>query len=349
MKRPILLLALLCQAAFSAAYLLRTPVFEAPDEAHHYHYAQQLASGRFPVLRGTSTALGRPIVDENGQAHHPPLYYALVAAVVAAARGQDTISAFQANPAWQPDGSGSALVHLHGFDEARGSREVWTVRMMRLVSLLCGLVTLVLVHRLARAVYPERPLVADAATLLLSCLPLFSFIHGVLNNDTLTATLCHATLLALALQLRRGEPLLRDGLVLGLLAGLALLAKFMAFLLLPLLFATLLLSALRARGAARRRAFGALLLAFLVVLLVTGWFFLRSESLYGDPLAAGAVARAYAENLVPEAQRWSWLLEHMPGAVFRSLAGRLGSHALAPPAWAVGLGASLVVLACAGG
>ena len=60
---------------------------------------------------------------------------------------------------------------------------------LRMTSVLLGALSIFCVHRLGRVCCPAAPRVADLAGLLVACLPMWSSLHGLLNNDVLAATL----------------------------------------------------------------------------------------------------------------------------------------------------------------
>ncbi|MFY9344325.1 MAG: glycosyltransferase family 39 protein, partial [Planctomycetota bacterium] len=232
MPRPLLGLALALHVLFAASYAVTTPAFEAPDENCHYEYAWQLGNaGRLPLGAALAATRGLPQTEGAQLGHHPPLYYALLGGLLAATGTDDTVFGPRLNEQFGvPDAAGRHLKFQHG----SGQGEV-VLLLLRLVSVLLGAITVMLVHRLGTAVCPGTPRVADLAALLVACLPMFSFLHGVLNNDVLATTLATATTLELV-RLATAERLARWPAVrLGLLLGLALLTKLTTLFLLPLL------------------------------------------------------------------------------------------------------------------
>lgn len=130
-------------------------------------------------------------------------------------------------------------------------------------------------------------------------LPQFLFVSATIGNDALTGLLVTVCLL-LALSLLDGRLRGRSYLLLGVCLGLALLTKKTALFLLPGL-ALLLGYAAAARPDGRQRARAAAWTAALLatLALVSGWYFLRSQALYGDPLGT-AMEKATLGALVQE-------------------------------------------------
>ena len=295
-QRPLLLLALACYCALTTGYLLRTPVFEGPDENDHLYYAFHLGhTHSLPIVLGSMAATGEPAWKNASLGHHPPLYYALLALTL---RG---LGLADASPSWtpapQPPGP---LQWRHGADESWPySTEVRGFLWLRGWSLLCGLGSLLCTWALARRLFPARPAFADAAVLCLACLPQWCFQHGVLDNGNLATLLAHAALLLLVQMLQARRWPLARGLLLGTLLGLGLLTKLTAIFLVPLVGLAWLWQLARAAGR-RRETLGAGLLAAAAATAIAGWFFVRNLRIYGDLLGTKAHEIAYAGNRVPE-------------------------------------------------
>ena len=69
-----ILLVVLLFTVLAGAYSIITPMFEAPDELHHYFYVKHLADGN--TLPIQDPAVESLWAQEGSQ---PPLYYALAA------------------------------------------------------------------------------------------------------------------------------------------------------------------------------------------------------------------------------------------------------------------------------
>jgi len=342
-------LAALVHLVFAVGYLLSTPAFEAPDESDHYRYAFHIAhTGELPLVRGTAAQLGRPLVDEATQAYHPPAYYALLAATLHLLGRWDTTSSVERNPDfasdWEHPPAGMRLHYLHGYDEQPPvSPEIRLLWLLRGWSVLFGLVSVLATHRLGRLAFPGEPAVADMAALLLAVMPKWSAIHGAISNDVPAAALSHLVLVVLATALARRRLGAGPGLLCGLLAGLALMSKLTAVFLLPIM-ACVWISAWIGWPGKRRTVLSALL-ALSVLLLVTGFWFLRNRALYGSLLALDVHQLSFHERIrVEPGEAHEWIMEHFLPSVFASLLGHFGWWVLAPLDWLVQLG-KLVALA----
>lgn len=337
MRRSWLPLALACHLLLALGYAIATPAAEGPDENSHYDYAWQIANaGRLPLPAAVAAARGLPQSEGAVLAHHPPLYHALLAAVLAASGRDDTVMAPLPNRTFgDPTAPGRWLHWLHGSGQGEG-----LLRLLRGVSVLLGLCTVALVHRLGRAACPAEPRIADLAALLTACLPMHSFLHGVLNNDVLAVTLCTAALLAMVRLVQAPAVGARGGAVLGALLGLALLTKATTLFLLPLAAVSL---AVAGRRIAVARAAVA---AAIAVVAVGGWWFVRNLTLGVDLLGLAAHDASFAP--IPPELRARWLLHRYLPEVFPSLLGRFGWFALPLPAALAWTGAAVALLAAAG-
>jgi 4-amino-4-deoxy-L-arabinose transferase-like glycosyltransferase len=341
-RRPLLWLALACHLFFAFGYLLYTPSFEGPDENAHYQYAWHLANtGELPLAVGYAEPQGRPRLDEAALAHHPPLYYALLAGVMLATDTTDTVFCTEPNPAFAASPK-SHLYWLHGGDELPPrSIDQFVLSLLRSGSVLLGLLSLLAVYRLAMVACPERPLVADTAALLVACLPMWSFQHAVLNNDNLATLLCTATLVVLARVAKRRELPLDRAVLLGVLLGLAMLTKATTTFLVVLAVLVFVRTIVAQRRAVLPAAVSLLVAAALFAPVM--W---RNVSIYGDPLAMNAHDAAFAS--IPSEYVASWMWGGFLPQVLSSLLGRFGWFSLEPhPALVTG-GAVLAGLACMG-
>lgn len=282
-------------AGLCLVYNVLTPLYEAPDEGDHVEYAAWLADGR-----------GLPhLVDDRGEVGEiwqPPLYYALIAAVIAPLdrAGLDTIAPLSDD--WRA--GLSRLAHYHTTAESFPFRgPALTVHVARLASTALGLITVLAAYGIARHLIPRHALAAAA---LVALNPQFIFMSAAVNNDNLVIVLCSVALWILAKLItdppaaRRAEALWF--VLLGLVWGLAGLAKLTGLTLgLPIGLTLLYLGR-------RERSWRPLLLGGLlsggVMLLVCGWWFWRNWQLYGDPLAWDEMLAVTGVLVRPELLPW---------------------------------------------
>jgi len=162
------------------------------------------------------------------------------------------------------------------------------IRMFWLISVACALAQIEIAHRLGRRVFPDREDLQKVAIAVSGLLPMgFAVSQGV-GNEPLHGALAALTLLFAARAVEHEGPIsLRDSLGLGVLWGLALLAKVTAVLLAaPLLYAFW--CRLRRPRSDRGREWTSAALAGAACAAVAGWYYLRNWIALGTPTTVGA-------------------------------------------------------------
>jgi hypothetical protein len=346
MRSPFLWLALTLHVALATSYAWFTPTFEGPDENSHYEYAWHIANaGQLPLTFELVKERDLPQTEGAVLAHHPPLYYALVAAGMAAAGRDDTVFSPRLNPKFGiPSSAARRLRFLH--EEQPDHLLNW----LRMISVVLGAVTIACVHRMGRICCPDVPRVGDLAAMLTACLPMWSALHGLLNSDVLAATLSSATLLVLMQILRSRQVTTSKAALLGLLLGLAFLTKLTTLFLGGLAGLVALLVIGR-----WRQGWGAVCVAVTTTLLVCGWVYVRNYTLYNDPLALSAHDASFPP--IPAHLRWHYMfgLDPWPASVpsfvpnvFTSLFGRFGWFSQPPHPALIWSGAGVAAIALVG-
>ncbi|HET7087173.1 MAG TPA: DUF2142 domain-containing protein, partial [Anaerolineae bacterium] len=280
------------------AYGLATPIFEKPDEHWHMAYIASLLEARGypapPVVIGDLTP-----AQESSQ---PPLYYTLAAGVARAAVSDlsDRADWLVHNPGFPYiaeetlNDNKNRLMHALPESPTYGGTPL-AVFVARMVALAMGAVAVGAAYGLGREAFPERHLVALTAAATVAFLPQFLFISSSVSNDSTAAATCGLAMWATTRILRRGMTSRRAASA-GLALTLAALSKASAVALMPL---TLLVLAANLRRP-YRDSLGQLTLVAAVPLLIAGPWYLRTWSLFGDPLGASthlAMPWAYAEPL----------------------------------------------------
>lgn len=219
-------------------------------------------------------------------------------------------------------------------------------RLIRLLSVALGVLTILTVYLIGRRLFPKRPALAVGAAALVAMLPEAQYLAGAVNDDNL-AWLAGALLVLSGVAVLQSH-VLTDRLALGagLAIALAVLAKETVWLL-----ALLLLAVVLVRFWSRIRAPAA---AALVVpsLLLAGWWFVRNAVQFGSPLPPLHPITSQRQVFNSLAQVRGYL-----AATAVSLVGMYGNGAhfvaisilgLRPlPSIAAGLAIGLVILAAA--
>jgi hypothetical protein len=304
MRDKIFLLGIV--AAFvglGAYYSFTTPLFEAPDEVWHYAYIREIATRHgFPVMQAGAA---QSWAQEGTQA---PLYYLIGTPLIAWINPSELETLPTPNP-FARIGEPQAATNdnrnafLHTPDEVfpwRGT--ALAAHLLRLYSVALGALTVALTYALAHEIFPDSRTVAFVAAAFVALLPQFLFIGSSINNDNLATALATAVVWQLARILRRGITIKR-ALGLGALAGGALLTKFNLVTLVPLALLVLFIAA------APKRAWRAALVGVstfvIVIVLIAGWWYTRSFSLYGDPSGLSLIINMIGERPVPiSIARW---------------------------------------------
>ena len=286
----------------AVAYSLVIPPGEGADEVHHFRYVRFVRE---------QMALPSPLADYTAEgyaqlvmAHHPPLYYGLAALWCAPCNLNDAEEALPYNPhfVWRiNDARDGVAVHL----PTAVSESLWSLRWLRLFSVLLGAITLTAVYRTARLLHDNLWLPAVATSLAVFN-PTFFAISTTLHNDVLVTAGFALTLWWMVAMLAQSHrPTWAQVLLGSLLASLTLLTKLTGLVLLPLVGLTLLLVAWQPPY---KIAWGWLISRGLVVLstavLLSGWWFGRNIQLYGSPLPVGDIMR----QLFPHVYRESYTL-----------------------------------------
>jgi 4-amino-4-deoxy-L-arabinose transferase-like glycosyltransferase len=245
-QRLIATASLLAWCACSLLLVGLIPRGDAPDEVAHLAYIDHLSHTWAPIDFRTE--------PRGTEAHQPPLYYALCAAL------------------WRA--TGESLVAL------------------RLVSTICGLGLAIATFALARAWRPAAGFGFHwTCAAVLAFLPMNLYICSAVNNDPLVNLLVAAGLLHLWRSRGSQRPVLDAGIA-GAIAGLAMLTKSTALALVATCIVWFGLSCVSADdpGRAVRRAAGFLI----GLGITWGPWAVYNTWRYGDPLAASAFAQVAA-------------------------------------------------------
>ncbi|MGQ9683713.1 MAG: glycosyltransferase family 39 protein [Anaerolineae bacterium] len=328
-------------ACLAGLYSIVNPVYEAPDEAYHYPLVRHLSwGGTWPEQSLQQQA---PWHQEGCQ---PPLYYYLAAAVtwwVPSGNLEEAVPFYpHASVGWaRSDGHANVAVHSVAQEfPYRGA--VLAIHVARALSVVLGAATVWCAYGMALEVLPHRPLLALAAAAVTAFTPMFLFISAAVSNDALV-TLLSTLALWQMLRMVRLPPTTGRWLGLGLLIGLATLAKTSGLGLLPLSLLVPVWLGWQRRSL--RLALWGVAGICATAGLVSGWWFLRNWRLYHDPLGWTVFASLMGRrsegfglaDLVPELQ-----------GIFMSYWGVFGWMNVVMPEWTYRVLGTLTVVAAAG-
>ena len=281
---PFLTALLVVFSIFALTYSLVIPLFEGPDEDDHFRYTKYLADHRaLPVQK---FAMG------GGEAGHqgwqPPLYYALAALVISPLDTSDYAERLQRNPAQSFTGDiaccGRNLYFHFDAEDFPYRRTTLAVHLARGVTILFGPVSVYAIYALTLTLFPAQKYLALATTAFAVLNPSFLFSSALVSNDIPLVAFCTLALLVMAkILLGQWNADWKSFSLLGIFVALAILTKTTALGLLPLVALLITYLAYRARSLSYFSLFAFCFL--LPIVLVTTWYFLRNQFLYGDPLA----------------------------------------------------------------
>ncbi|MEZ4861462.1 MAG: glycosyltransferase family 39 protein [Caldilineaceae bacterium] len=331
----------------ASSYSIVNPLFEAPDEVWHYELVRWLAEGKgLPQPADIGNA---PWQQEGAQ---PPLYYLLGAVLTLPIPTNNAAEVIRYNPhavVGNADAPANKNMMVHGpWEDWPWQGVVLAVHVMRLLSVLLGMVTLLFTWRTAKLIFPRSARLAWLAAALVAFNPQFLFISASVTNDTLV-TACAAISLWLLLRIVRDSqthaapPAASTLILLGLVLGAAALSKVNGLALSGLAGLVLIVVAWR------RRSFSELLhmgvLAGVVVVAVAGWWYWRNWQLFQDPLALSVLTAVLPGR--DEPLSWRELLSLAPG-VWRSYWGVFGWFNVDMDSWLYALYSGLSLLAGVG-
>ncbi len=306
-------------------YSLVTPIFESPDELWHYPFVWHLArTWELPVQDPANPQLWQ---QEGGQA---PLYYALAALLTSPIVADDLPELIYPNPQAdigliRADGNANVVVHTE--------HEAWpwqgtslAIHLARFLSVLLGTGTVLVIYGLGRTLWPERPNLALLAMSFVAFNPMFLFISGSVNNDNLIIFLANFTIWWLVGMVVNRQESWRYYICLGILVGLAALAKASGLILLGMVGLTLLWWGWRQRS--WRIALAGNAIVVLLVGAVAGWWYWRNLRLYGELTGTRTIIAMMGPR--PFSPSPGQLLAETPGLV-RSFWGLFGYFSVPMP------------------
>jgi Dolichyl-phosphate-mannose-protein mannosyltransferase len=330
-----LIIAVFTLTAFIQSLL--TPTFEGSDEQRHYAYARYLVN--YHTLPPRTRTVGKfytyGVEQESGQ---PPLYYAAIAFVTSFVPNADDVEQYAVyNPFNSPsDFAGlpydNHVIFLHGSEENFPYQGVTlAVRLGRMVSIIAGVLTLLAVFGLGRAIFPSRLGIALLAVALTASVPGFIAIYSVITNDSVVILFVTLSLWVGAIVIRKG-PTPLFALFGGLFSGLAVLSKLNGVWVIGIVWIALIASVFIHR---RARLFSTLVPVLLISggvwLAVTGWWFAYGLIQWGDPFGIAIHAFSNHDPLTLRLQSAS--LDAILSDWDRTTWYSIGSNLINGPAW----------------
>ncbi len=265
----------------SLAYASAAPILEKNDEDHHLAMVIHLANGGgLPVQQAGAQT---PWMQEGSQ---PPLYYWLASLPARFFDTSDDVYQARPNasPQYAPFFPGNKNKHLltpQKFAFAY-SGSMLAAYVLRVLGIAAGVATLWFTFMLAERA-TGKPQVALLAMGLAAFNPMLLTITTAVSNDGLVIALSAAAMWQLA-ECVMGGITVRRSLALGVLLGLASLAKVSGTVLLPIAGLALIASTAHTekRSLLDWRSYRYAFFAAVVWLAIAGWWFARNMALYGE-------------------------------------------------------------------
>jgi 4-amino-4-deoxy-L-arabinose transferase-like glycosyltransferase len=276
-------LVLVAFLALGIAYDAATPLFEKPDEIWHYPYVKYLADGQgLPVQ---DLARAQPLMRQEST--QPPLYYITAALATFWIEDDDWQDLVWLNPFWGYSAPGTANDNKNRVFHTDRERfpyrgAVLALRTARLVSVIWGGITILATYLIALELFPKGRSFAAGAAALVAFNPQFIFIASAVSNDSAVSALCTLALWLMLRLVRNWSLGIGYWVLLGLVLGLALIAKASALALLPIVIVAIAIAAW-SKGSGWTFLKGCVII-FGVVAIVAGWWYALNWRLHGDPL-----------------------------------------------------------------
>jgi hypothetical protein len=194
----------------STSYLFAIPTGESPDEPSHLQCIEQVTQyNRIPIIDPPPSSdiwWARERIISGLVCAHMPLYYFLTGytqCIVQGISGTPAHYEFPPNdPEWESGQSKAMFTHPHR-DSFWTLSEPASLLVLRIESILLGLVSVLGAYRITRRIAPGFPHAATIAMTLVAGWPQFLFMSRAINNDALAVALSVGVLIVL---LEIGKP-----------------------------------------------------------------------------------------------------------------------------------------------
>ena len=230
---------------------------------------------RFPVLPDDWA-------DSSWSAHHPPLYFMLTAALIELGLPDPDSHSYIRNPFHNSDFYPATYYNRVPIVTEQGWNKTQTWYFLRLLSIVFHGVAALAFWRAARLFFNENwQIGVPLAVALFILAPVYLQFAVVLNNDALLIMLSSLIFWLLARTMRFGFRW-RTSAAMGVLLGLGLLTKIFIFPVVVVIPFVFLWHGREQRGAALRH----LMMVVILSGLISGWWYIRNYTLYGEFTAA---------------------------------------------------------------
>jgi hypothetical protein len=322
-----LLLLLIAYLLLGIGYSLTVPAGEGVDEIPHFDYVRYIKEGH-----GLPVQSFEPNQSPVYMGHHPPLYYLLGGLVTAWTDTSDFSSAFVPNPhfVWRENYGGNGWnVYLHfGQDNFPYRGAVLSLHVMRLLTVLMGTIAVWAIYRIARRV-TRRADLSFAAAAITAFNPSFLFMTSTVHHDSLMAMIGALSLLWAVEALHR-QPTWKGYVLAGLLLSAGVLTKLSGLSLVAVF--GLVIAWISWQQRSWRRFLTASAIVYGLAMILAGWWYVRNQVLYGDPLAWQLFLSSQRHMVRTGLYGWTELGDFM-GQIQRTYWGAFGYMHITLPEW----------------
>jgi 4-amino-4-deoxy-L-arabinose transferase-like glycosyltransferase len=309
-------------------YTISIPPGEGVDEVAHLDYVlflkeQQRLPVQDPVYGRIDAIMG----------HHPPLFYALGASVIAPIDTSNREEVLWHNPhfVWSEGGRhGWNVVLPDPNSHFPWSGTILALYILRFLNVLFGGVSLFLIYLSARLLFPSQPLAPFGTSALIGLNPAFIYICSIVHHDALLVMLSSA---GLYWSIRyAARPVTLSALwSIGILIGGSIVTKVSGIVLVPtVMFVLLLRKKFRQEW---KNRFAQILLIATISVLVCGWWFVRNQLIYGDLLGANVYTQIFHGNMRQTPFTWGLFEQEFLAQLYRTSWGAFGFMHILMPVW----------------
>ncbi len=289
------------------SYIMLNPLWEAPDEIHHYPMVQYLQTNNLNLPSQAEGTVG--LWQQEG--NQPPLYYILGAILTSMINTDDIDHVMRVNPhadigIIRPDGNVNRLVHHAKNETFPNYGAVLATYILRFFSLILGAGTVYVTYQTAKLIFPDSTEIALLSAGINALIPMFVYISASVNNDNLSNLLANLLVFILIhTLLNQKKPSLKTYVIIGIITGAGLLSKLNIGLLIPVVAMVLFILSLRHRDW-KPLIIGGFISGGLTI-LIAGWWYWRNFQLYGDPTALDRFLEIVGRRSEPAtlAQLWT--------------------------------------------
>lgn len=287
-------------------YILLNPLWESPDEIHHFPMVKYLQTHGLQLPSQAEGTVG--LWQQEG--NQPPLYYILSAILISPIDTSDIHDVMRVNPhadigIIRPDGNLNRLVHHPQNEAFPSSGSVLASYILRFFSLILGGMTVFVSYHTAKLIFPEKPTLALGAAGINAFIPMYIYISASVSNDNLSTLLANLLLfLLIRLLLQDETPTWGNYVLIGLITGMGLLSKLNIGLLIPIVAFVLLVISIRKRDW-QPFIFGGLISGGLTI-LIAGWWYWRNCQLYHDPTGLDRFLEIVGTRVEPATLEQLW-------------------------------------------